>query len=84
MPALERNGIITKYQVEYNQTAFSSVDSSLLVFVDEPTLMTTLVDLHEYTEYVIRVRAYTSEGPGPYSNETVSTTLQDSKCIEPL
>ena len=79
VPVIERNGIITRYEVEYNQTAFSEVASSLLESVDAPTLMRTLNSLHEYTQYSIRVRAYTVKGPGPYSNTTLATTLQDSK-----
>ena len=79
VPIIGRNGIITRYEVEYNQTAFSEVASSLLESVDAPTLMKTLNNLHEYTEYSIRVRAYTVKGPGPYSNTTLATTLQDSK-----
>ena len=79
VPVIGRNGIITRYEVEYNQTAFSEVASSLLESVDAPTLMKTLNSLHEYTEYSIRVRAYTVKGPGPYSNTTLATTMQDSK-----
>ena len=78
VPAVQRNGIITKYEVQYNHTAYSSSDSSTQT---EQTSNQTivLVGLHEYTEYLIQVRAHTIVGHGPYSNHTVSITLQDSK-----
>lgn len=79
VPHIERNGIITGYQVEYTQTAFHK-ENVLVWRLDEPALNTTISNLHEYTTYIIRVLAFTSAGPGPYSNETVATTFEDSKC----
>ena len=38
-----------------------------------------LSGLEEYVNYSIRVRAYTSEDPGPYSDVIYETTLQDRK-----
>ena len=83
VPAVLRNGIITKYEVEYNHTAYSDADSSTQT-INTSDQTTVLVDLHEYTEYHIRVRAYTNVGAGPYSNQTVSITLQDSKSMSVL
>ena len=79
VPVREQRGTITNYEVEYKQDAFSdgSVQS---VNVAAPTLMVNLTLLHEYTEYLIRVRAYTSVGSGPYSNEIPATTLEDREC----
>ena len=75
-----RNGIIIKYEVEYHHTAYSDTDSSTQTRnTSDQTIV--LVDLHEYTEYHIRVRAYTKVGAGPYSNQTMSITLQNSKSI---
>ena len=78
VPLEDRNGIITMYQVEYNQTTFDSITNKT---VNTSDLSVTLTNLEEYTEYFIRVRAYTEvdKGPGPYSNVTVATTDQDSK-----
>ena len=43
-----------------------------------PVLMMNLTGLEEYVEYDITVRAYTSEGPGPYSYPPVTErTLED-------
>ena len=75
VPAVERNGIITRYQVNYSQTAFTE-DMQTMYTTD---LNITLQNLHEYTTYTILVRAFTSAGAGPYSNETVTTTFEDSK-----
>ena len=41
----------------------------------------SLIGLQEYVNYSILVRAYTSEGPGPYSNPVLQITLEDSKFI---
>ena len=42
-------------------------------------LRANLTDLEEYVEYNISVRAYTSVGAGPYSNEQTIQTLEDGK-----
>ncbi len=38
-----------------------------------------LTDLEEYVHYNISLRAYTSEGAGPYSEEVTVMTPEDSK-----
>ena len=77
---MEQNGIIVAYEVEYNQTTFTSVAmSQLKSSTDLHVLMTTLSGLEENTEYTVRIRAYTSPGPGPFSNATTSVTDQSSK-----
>lgn len=80
MPASDQNGIITIYQVQYTQTAYTSIQSVKTVIIDAAsTLMITLSDLQEYTEYVIQVRASTSAGTGPYSSGVTAVTNQSSK-----
>ena len=44
-------------------------------------LSVSLVGLQEYVNNSIQVRAYTSEGPGPYSNPVIQLTLEDSRFI---
>ena len=45
-----------------------------------PVLMMTLTGLEEYVEYNVTVRAYTSEGAGPYGNPPITErTLEDGK-----
>ncbi len=36
-----------------------------------------LINLQEFVNYTISVRAYTSEGAGPYSSEITVLTLED-------
>ena len=77
VPAIDQNGIITQYEVEYNQTQFTGVTMSNVTVVNSMIFTTVLTELLEYVEYSIRVRAYTSEGPGPYSNITLVITDED-------
>ena len=77
VPAIDQNGIITQYEVEYNQTTFSGATMYNTTTVDSPTLTVDLTGLEEYVEYSIRVRAYTSVGAGPYSDVVMERTQQD-------
>ena len=77
IPAIDKNGIITQYEVEYNQSTFSGATMYNTTTVDSPTLMVDLTGLEEYVEYSIRVRAYTSVGAGPYSDVVMERTEQD-------
>ena len=82
VPAINRSGIITMYEVQYDpldtfgdQIAIAMVDTS------GPVLMTNLTGLEEYVEYNISVRAHTSPGPGPYSDPVTVRTLEDGRLI---
>ena len=75
VPAIDQNGIITQYEVEYNQSTFDSVPTIQNMTVN--STMAVLTGLQEYVEYSIRVRAYTSEGPGPYSDDEIQRTEED-------
>ena len=79
VPAIDQNGIITQYEVEYNQSTFSGATMYNTTTVDSPTLMVDLTGLEEYVEYSIRVRAYTSVGAGPYSDVVMERTQEDGK-----
>ena len=81
IPAIDRNGIITQYEVEYNQSAFSGATMYNTTTVDSSTFTVDLTGLEEYVEYSIRVRAYTSVGAGPYSDVVIERTQQDCKCL---
>ena len=78
--AIDQNGVITRYEVEYNQTTFSEVSMYNTTTVDSTTLMVDLTGLEEDVEYSIRVRAYTSVGAGPYSDVVMETTQEDGMC----
>ena len=76
VPSIE--GIITQYEVEFNQTTFDEVSMSNVTTVNSSTFQVDLSALEEYVEYSIRVRAYASVGPGPYSDAIYEITFQDS------
>ena len=77
VPLIDQNGVLTQYEVEYNQTTFSEVSMYNTTTVNSTTLMVDLTGLEEDVEYSIRVRAYTSVGAGPYSNVVMETTQED-------
>ena len=77
VPAIDQNGDITQYEVEYNQTTFNEVSMYNTTTVNSTILMVDLTGLEEYVVYSIRVRAYTSVGAGPYSDVVMERTQQD-------
>ena len=74
---IDQNGVITQYEVEYNQTTFSEVSMYNTTTVNFPTLMVDLTGLEEDVVYSIRVRAYTRVGAGPYSSVVMERTQED-------
>ena len=82
VPAMEQNGIITEYEVQYRQSTFESIPLTQSVNVSAPTLTLNLTGLEEDVNYSIRIRAFTAVGPGPYTIDINSTTSQDGEfCI---
>ena len=79
VPAISQNGIITQYEVEYNQSRFAQVPMSDTTIVNASQLTVELTDLEEDVEYSIRVRAYTSVGPGPFSADVMNRTFEDGR-----
>ena len=77
VPAIDQNGVITQYEVEYNQSTFDSVPATQNKIVN--STMTVPTGLEEYVEYSIQVRAYTSVGPGPYSDVVMERTEENGK-----
>ena len=78
MLLIDQNGVITHYQVEYNQSTFTE-GASATSQTNGSVLSLLLVGLEEYVEYSIRVSAYTKVGQGPYSNATNNRTHQAGK-----
>ena len=64
------------YEIEYEPLDCGLMNES--INTTGPILMMNLTGLEDYVEYNITVRAYTSEGPGPYSDPPVTErTLTD-------
>ena len=67
------------YEILYEplETFGGQITSDTVNTSDGSVLMMVLTGLEEYVEYNISVRAYTSAGPGPYSDPVTNTTLED-------
>ena len=69
VPAIHRNGIITLYEVQYWQSGDESDTTTVPVDPDEFVL--DVDGLGDFLTYLIRVRASTAVGAGPYSSPAV-------------
>ena len=78
MPAIDQNGIILLYEVQYEPLM---TFGGQLMTMTMNTSNTSIVvgGLQEYVEYNITVRAYTSVGPGPFSPGVDNRTFEDGK-----
>lgn len=76
---IAQNGIITQYEVRINQSTFDEVSLSDSAVVNASTMMLEWENLEEFVEYGVRVRAYTSVGPGPFSIVVTNRTLEDGE-----
>ena len=74
VPPIDRNGIITHYEVLFNQSSLTTLPKSNYINVTE--LNATVSPLQPFLNYTLYVRAYTSVGPGPF-NPTPVTTMTD-------
>ena len=75
IPGLDQNGIIIDYEVQIEPLDFpDDIMTNLLTTTNLSILVT---GLEEFVNYNIRVRAYTSVGPGPYSDPVTERTLED-------
>ena len=80
VPAINGSGIVVNYEVQYVPLQiFNGQISANTTTISQ--LNTTLTGLQEYVEYSISVRAYTSVGPGPYSDGVVNRTEEDCKLL---
>ena len=75
---MNQNGIITMYEVMYQplETFNGNIATKTINLTNMSVL---LADLQEFVNYNISVRAYTSVGAGPYSDEVTVLTLEDGK-----
>ena len=80
VPLIDQNGVIPMYEVLYQpQETFDGSIGDLTVNVSAPEMSVVLMDLEEYVNYTISVRAYTSVGEGPYSDGIIELTNEDSE-----
>ena len=71
---------ITRYEVCYQpEETFNGAIQALVVNVSGSELTTILMNLEEYVNYSISVRAYTSERVGLYSEEVIAVTNEGGK-----
>ena len=77
-PTPDQNGVITKYEVYY-----TDVESGVNRSVFETKLRIVISNLHENELFRIRIRAYTSYGPGPYSTVIYVQTLEGPPTAAP-
>ena len=76
---IDQNGIITIYEVQYEPLQF--MESLSTLFTNTTDMAVNLTNLQDYVDYNISVRAYTSEGPGPYSDPVTERTLEDGNVL---
>ena len=74
-----QNGNVTVYEIQYEPLETFGVLVTRFENVTAPATMETLTGLEESVGYNVSVRAYTSVGPGPYSDPVTATTFEDSK-----
>ena len=79
LPDICQNGNVTVNEIRYEPLDTFGVLVTRFENVTAPTTIETLTDLEESVGYNISVRAYTSVGPGPYSDPVTAMTFEDSK-----
>ena len=80
VPAIDQNGIITEYEVMYEPLeTFGGNITTQRMNVTALEMSVTLTELQEFVFYNISVRAYTSVGAGPFSEEMTERTNEDGK-----
>ena len=72
IPGLDQNGVIIDYEVQ-----IEALDFPADILLNTTDLLLVVTGLEEYVNYSISVRAYTSVGPGPYSDPVTERTLED-------
>ena len=79
VPLIDQNGLYEPWSIFNDQMTIRV----MTVNVTATELSTLLVDLQESVSYCIAVRAYTSVGPGPYSDSVREKTLEDRPVSPP-
>ena len=79
VPAIERNGIIVIYEVRFYPLQLTNI--VITEYRNTTDMSVVLTGLQEYVEYNISVRAYTSVGPGPLSEDVTERTFEDRELV---
>ena len=77
VPAIEENGIIINYEVEFEPLEFTN--TLMINTTNGTSFLTVITGLQEFVAYNISVRAYTSVGPGPFSVAVTNRTFEEGK-----
>ena len=78
---IDRNGIIIIYEIAYHpEQTFN--ESMTMDVVNTTNTTYELSNLHEFVQYNITVRAYTSIGPGPFSRHVIIVTEEARKYVQ--
>ena len=75
VPAIDWNGFFVNYEVQLEPLQFTGELETEAI--NTTSLSANISGLEEFVEYDITVRAYTSVGPGPYSDPVTERTLED-------
>ena len=76
VPSIDQNGVIIIYEVCY-QPLETFNGTVMKEIVNASELFLELTGLEGFIEYNISVRAYTSQGPGPFSDDITQMTQED-------
>ena len=75
---IDQNGVIIAYEITYTPPEYFTGNIGInSINVSGSDLSIYLIGFQDYVIYSIQVRAYTREGPGPYSNHKL--TPEESK-----
>lgn len=69
----KRNGQILRYDIQFHK----KIDHGLGSERNTTSLKAVFANLEENTEYVVRIRAYTKQGAGPFSEKILIDTERD-------
>ena len=81
VPASDRNGEILGYKIIYQALPSGDSITKEINATGDNEQETTLDNLNEFTNYSIRMLAFTSVGDGPLSAAVLVQTQDDSECF---
>ena len=76
--AIDRNGIITHYEVRFNRTTFTEILMTNTMNTKTNIFNLILTNLKAFVEYTVTVRAFTTAGVGPYSAIIASNKTEEA------